>query len=630
MVAPLSINTFSSVLGGIRDICGKVKTLTDKKIQTLILVDSPIFYSAIRSGLQYQQILFNDATADCECKIDKFWQTILNDWIHWQVVRDIDSFSKFINDLNILNLISDTQASDLNKCLVKFSGNYLINKYDIVYHQLPRELKATIKPFDFGTEDVDIQTFLKKYGQIWAQIGNDHISAVKNLFTPYNQEVKFPLKILLTNLAYFVSNTEDNGCNCQNSLVTILSVASEPNSHFLTPKTNNSDQIFYIWSKKIIDIRDKKVLRYLAKKKVLTIFCLQNELDACLNQLADVVDIHPTIANIQSPVRIYPEDSVNVLQTKIAYNSRHDADKAFDQYSYMLDLQSDTAYPCKMVEILLKNPKNVFYKNVLIPETFSEFSIKKLKKIFIGTAVHDLLNISPNRCCELPEIEEFNNIIAQRFNSLFSKRKNIFGENFNHHVQESLYSSQFVAHKLAKQIVSYGHRYITTELVLSQNLKINFGQKFIKLNGRIDCILSDEIFSIDQPDKDATINIFDFKTGVYESLVPDKLPKQLEDYVGVQILLYGLILRELGFNNINLQVLCPDKRIMKPVSLSEVMSQCEWLFTKLGIIFDTGILGENIHTFADRAPGDIDSDLPISESSVDNATITLKKQISFK
>ncbi|MDE6432211.1 MAG: hypothetical protein K2L13_02330, partial [Opitutales bacterium] len=147
---------------------------------------------------------------------------------------------------------------------------------------------------------------------------------------------------------------------------------------------------------------------------------------------------------------------------------------------------------------------------------------------------------------------------------------------------------------------------------------------------RIDCILSDEIFSIDQPDKDTTINIFDFKTGVYESLVPDKLPKQLEDYVGVQILLYGLILRELGFNNINLQVLCPDKRIMKPVSLSEVMSQCEWLFTKLGIIFDTGILGENIHTFADRAPGDIDSDLPISESSIDNATITLKKQISFE
>ncbi|MDE6432582.1 MAG: hypothetical protein K2L13_04280, partial [Opitutales bacterium] len=186
MGVPLSINTFSSVLEGIRDICGKVKTLTDKKIQTLILVDSPIFYSAIRSELQYQQILFSDAVADCEYKIDKFWQTILNDWIRWQVVRDIDSFSKFINDLNILNLISDTQASDLNKCLVKFSGNYLINKYDIVYHQLPRELKATIKPFDFGTEDVDIQTFLKKYGQIWAQIGNDHISAVKNLFTPYN------------------------------------------------------------------------------------------------------------------------------------------------------------------------------------------------------------------------------------------------------------------------------------------------------------------------------------------------------------------------------------------------------------------------------------------------------------
>jgi hypothetical protein len=67
----------------------------------------------------------------------------------------------------------------------------------------------------------------------------------------------------------------------------------------------------------------------------------------------------------RSCVGSYHGADADIFQTKIAHDSWSNVRKKFDEYSYMLDLESTHNIACKTVELLLKNPANTLYDHVL-------------------------------------------------------------------------------------------------------------------------------------------------------------------------------------------------------------------------------------------------------------------------
>lgn len=615
----LCLNIYSSVCEEVRCICNRVRKLLDQKIDTAILLNDPNspVNSAIFSELRYQQVSFNLQTKSTYVhEISEFWRTILNDWILWQTTRNIGSFINFVEDLNLLNIVPDDVALSTIQVSSKFISNYLTNEYDLLYPQFPLKVQQTIAPFDIGLENISLESFLKAYECMWHDIGNAHIEAVKLSFSLHNRSLLYAPRVLFKDLAHFLS-TIKNLCNHDDNsrvLITTLSNAWVPDDRV---------HIFYLFDEHIqTSLTHKQVFQVLAKRGNFYVSCSHNDTENCVNYFADICKfeskIHPP-SGLQDLTHT-TESFCDISQTKIAYDARHNPSSGFDRYSYMLDT-NNYSISCKSVESLLKNPKMFFYQNVLSGKNSDTENIKKVKKILTGTMVHSLLNFSPNRCSAVPKIEKINRLIDQRFNEMFLKLKSVLGNILSQYIIEALNFSKFLAYKLAKQLVNY--KYIATEVIFPKNSKIQFGQKVVDLNGRADCILTNQPFFIDRP-TDFTVNIFDFKIGTYELLCPNKIADQLEDYTGIQIFLYGLLLKKLGFKNVNIQIMRPDKKATSLINVDDVASKSGWLFKKLDTIFTTGIIGENTSTFISD-----DDNLPISESRVDNEIIALKRQLEI-
>ncbi len=614
MSSNIYLNVYSSLHAEVAHICKNIKMFSNESLNTAIIITEPdsVFHTAICSELQYQNIFFQDYVINQRANnnIGITWKNVLIDWTRWQITRDIFSFSNFCDDLNSIAKISDDQIWELNKNLNHLSATYLTKNYDIISLKLPPELKSIFDQYDINSKIINLSNFLKSYEHIW---GTQYIKLIKEHFSPYDQNIEFSREILLKNLFSFLTSSEISFQKDCKNFVSILPMQMVLHNVY--------DQIFCSLSN--YDIINKQVLKFLLKKQGLNLSCCKNNQESCLSNLNKITENNIFIqkhTDFKLP-KLEPVANRDILQTKIAYDSRQNPDAKFDEYSYMLDSRNLAYLPCKIVEIFLKKPDKFFYENVLQNCNFNKLGISELKKIFIGSVVHELLNISPDRCRKLPTINEFYKCIDQKLKNLYRQIKTVYDSaniDINYHIREALNFSKYTAYKLANKILLLGYHYIGTEIVLPKNRHVVFDQRSIKLTGRIDCILSNQPFSITSPNN-TTLNIFDFKTGTYDFLNLDKFSEQLKNYTGIQILLYGLALRNLGFNHVNIQILHPDKETTAPINIDTLVPLSEPFLKKMSNVLDERILGENIKSFTENL-----SYLPLAESTRTNAII-LKK-----
>jgi hypothetical protein len=309
------------------------------------------------------------------------------------------------------------------------------------------------------------------------------------------------------------------------------------------------------------------------------------------------------------------EISTSVAQTKIAYDARRNVNTAFDEYSYIMDVKNDSCVACKTVEVLLKNPAIAFYDHVLKLENVnSSMDMEIGRKIFLGSFIHELLNIS-KRCQVIPILEQFYSKIDWKIQLTWKEIMSAYSAaeiSVDYTIFESFSFAKYVAYKFAEKIVSLGFKFMKTEVDIPICVVLIDEFVELKLAGRIDCVLSDDNFDAN---RSADVSIYDFKTGNHEMLNSEKISSQLSEYIGVQLYMYGLIYKRLGYENVKVQILRHDCQIFPAIDMNLFFSESNRIFSKLSTIIRTGVLGEKEIKFGSGL-----ANLPI-------ATITLPGEI---
>ncbi len=605
-----NINKFFSVREEVQFIIDNISNNT----AIIILNPTSRFYSAIRSELQYRSISFNDFTKENShlgCS-NLVFIAILH-WIEWQSKRNVFNFLKFCNDTtNTLSVFSEEIVIELYKNLKHAAWKALSTKYDVLAKQLDPQIFEKVSEYDLGLEDLCIKDFLKKYEKIWKNyVSDEHIRNIKNLFASHDFQQKISLKTLLFTLSHFLfekiqSSIEikNKSQTCSTSLIPIELIRKNIYSNYFCSLTDYKSNISYI----------DRCIKILSRK--------QNFVYSCC------VEDDSSLA-LKNTKLIIKNKTTDITQTKIAYESRNNSSISFDKYSYILPFNQKISLACKTIEIFFKTPKNFFYENFAVNCKSNMLHLQMLKRTFIGSLVHELLNISPNKCIEIPILLKFNEEIEKKFTKyckmlcVAHDKTSILHLDFS--LQESLNISKYIAYKFANKISSSGYQYISTEIPLPSNTKIFIEDDPIYLTGRIDCILSHQPFSLTSPSM-VTLNIFDFKTGNYDSLKKSVLDRQINDYIGIQVFMYGVALKSLGFKNINVQIMHHDGKLLTPINMTYFLSKGGKFLKDLNIVLKNRIIGENIKVFSN-----IDDNifLPIAESERTNEIIATKHRLSF-
>lgn len=605
-----NINNFFSVREEVEFVANNISNNT----AIIILNSTSRFYSAIRSELQYRSITFNDFTKEHShlgCS-NLVFIAILH-WIEWQYKRNVFHFLKFCNDTtNTLNLFSEETVIELYKNLKHAAWKTLSIKYDVLAKQLDPQIFEKVNEYDLGLEDLCIIDFLIKYEKIWENyVSDEHIRDIKNLFASHDFQQKISLETLLSTLSHFLLEKIQSSIEiknkpqtCSTSLIPIDLIRKNIYSNYFCSLTDYKSNTSYI---------DRWIKILSGKQNFVCSCCVEAD-----SSLASK-NTKPIITN----------KTTDIAQTKIAYESRNNSSIPFDKYSYILPFNQTIPLACKTIEIFFKNPKKFFYENFAVNCKLNTLHLQMLKRTFIGSLVHELLNISPNKCIEIPTLLKFNEEIEKKFTKYCQmlcaahSKASILHLDFS--LQEALNISKYIAYKFADKISSSGYKYISTEIPLPSNTKIFIENDPIYLTGRIDCILSHQPFSLTSPSM-VTLNIFDFKTGNYDSLKESALDKQLNDYIGIQVFMYGVALKSLGFKNINVQIMHHDGKLLTPINITYFLSKGERFLKDLNIVLKSRVIGENVKVFSNIGDNIF---LPISESERTNEIIATKRSLSF-
>lgn len=631
MFENLNICLYRSIREEAECICNQILNLTKNSIKSAILINNQNsrFYSAIRAELKYRKIMFQDFIKPQYSTKDSFLLEIMVHWADWQYNRDIFSFLKFCNNLVAVELLNERKFQNLNKILNHLMRSYLTENFDVLFKKLNLKNDCDyVKEYDLGTDFLTIDEFLIKYEKIFKDfLNDDHIQYIKKIFQVYDRNIKIDPKILINVLfcTIFDKNSTDFITdNFKTSSVCLISSKVAIKWKF--------EHIFYSCTDHIANEINDQYIEYVLRKNFSTVSCSlleDNFPDFLQNIFYKKYRFEITYDNVEKLLIHSPNEfefnflDESIFQTKIAYNSRRNQEMPFDEYSYMLDALNINHIPCKIIELLFKNPSKIFYEYILhLENIFAKLAPKVLKKIFIGSIVHELLNIS-NKCSEIPQLEQYYSHINKKFNYIQAdilatyKSANIEP---NIYVLEALNSSKYLAYKFAKKIVESEYRYIATEVDIPQRSSLKVNEQSVILSGRVDCILTHEPFSTTVP-SEVTLNIFDFKTGIYELLNNNSLFKQLSTYVGIQAYMYGLAFKNFGFRNINVQIIRPEHDITSPINIDSFLSESENFFLELCIILKTGIIGERERSFITE-----DIFFPLATSIVDNSIITSKRK----
>ncbi|MDR0680004.1 MAG: PD-(D/E)XK nuclease family protein [Puniceicoccales bacterium] len=594
-----ALRFYASLCSEVGDICGIADSNPDKKICILCDGHSNNFYSAISAELKYNGVEYDDLI-NCRQSVSVAALEIFRHWTSWQIDRDIFAFLKFYQDLVAHEICCFDDFKIVNKKVNPLLYRYLTPNYDIIFNALAKEisLQKFLNQYDLKNEKVSIVKFLSSLQRIFGDLlCKELLKKLDGTFASYDSThcEKFEILAKVTE-EFFKTHViqQRPGKSANVAIANSRTAARDSYDLYLCSFTNCQNF--------------NEFTEYVLAKKNCIITCvakcwddvpdlLRHKIFTATGQLLSLNDFQNFQIKRNCIESIYATDG-NILQTKIAYDSRNSSQTKLNQYSYMLDLGSPHSIACKTVEILLKNPAGVFYDHVLkLENVHSRFDVETGEKIFLGSLVHELLNVAEH-CQAVPTLEQFYSLIDGKWEVIWQEMTAAYGAtsaNANYFVLEIFRIAKYMAYKFAEKIVSLGYKFIATEVKVP--ICTILGEKLgdFKLTGRVDCILSEENFTTNPQ---ATINIFDFKSSKYDALNPEKLSSQIAEYTGVQVCMYGLAYRSAGFERVNVQILRHDCENILPISLEALLGESQSLFAELAGIFRSGIIGEKPVKFA--------------------------------
>jgi hypothetical protein len=527
---------------------------------------------------------------------------IFRHWISWQTDRDIFAFLKFYQDLVAHEICCFDDFKIINKKINSILYRYLTPNCDLIFNALAEErsLQKFLNQYDLKKEKVSIVKFLSSLQRIFGDLLCEKLlKGLDGTFASYAsihcEKFEILAKVTEEFFKTHVHVVQRRPEKFANAAITNSRMAARDSYDLYLCSFTNCQNF-------------NKFTEYVLAKKNCVITCiakcwddvpdlLRRKIFTAMGQLLSRNDFQNFQIKRNCIESMHATDG-NILQTKIAYDSRNSNQTRLNQYSYMLDLGSPHSISCKTVEILLKNPAGVFYDHVLkLENVHSSFDTETGVKIFLGSFVHELLNVA-GHCRAVPTLEQFYSLIDGKWEVIWQEMAAAYsatGINASYFVLEIFRIAKYMAYKFAEKIVSLGYKFIATEVKVPTCATLGERLCDFKLTGRVDCILSEENFTTNPQ---ATINIFDFKTSKYDTLNPGKLSSQIAEYTGIQVCMYGLAYRSAGFERVNVQILRHDCENILPISLEALLGESHSLFAELAQIFKSGIIGEKPVKFA--------------------------------
>jgi hypothetical protein len=300
------------------------------------------------------------------------------------------------------------------------------------------------------------------------------------------------------------------------------------------------------------------------------------------------------------------EDAVDLDQTAVAYHARRRPEQAFGEYEFAF---RKNLPPSKQISLSATDaarsfsaPALVWMKNFLRIE--SEEGEAVSWNLATGQWVHRwLATIGPGsdekRFVAKPSSGEIISRVgnaAEQFRneviSILSAAEQVHSDDKRSMPDWWLSgwrNARYLAERFAEELgraSDWSH--LSTEWVLDSPQIITLDDRHaLHIRGRVDLLLARDNNPGDQ------LWIVDYKTGIASALKSHRaaLRKQLADGNGVQICIYALAFRDLGWGDIDLSLLTRETNLQQPqANLSDILAQGE-IWKEIARMEESGIFG---------------------------------------
>lgn len=278
------------------------------------------------------------------------------------------------------------------------------------------------------------------------------------------------------------------------------------------------------------------------------------------------------------------------------HRSRHDPTLAFDTYSFCLHKEEAQGLilPAKAWEEFFQKPTAIWFKHILKVESWPDSSRSSSTGLLIGTWVHDWLTLaSGSKSLRVDDTHSWSLQVLRQSEKALESIKNLY-QSCELAVHPSLIEhwkkAQSIALNLIETLKLAGVNYMVSEWSLPHSTSWGLPQgSVLQLVGRIDAIASSQPIDLENPlsHKDEALWILDFKTGKTPPLDVKKLNK---DASGLQVGLYALALRALGFRNIRCSIVLP-KAGLEPQLVLEEIEALPNIYSRMEAVLQSGVFG---------------------------------------
>lgn len=268
----------------------------------------------------------------------------------------------------------------------------------------------------------------------------------------------------------------------------------------------------------------------------------------------------------------------------------------FDTYTFCLYPEDapDLALPAKAWEEYFQKPTAIWFKHILKVDSWPDASEAPSTALRIGTWVHEWLTLpSGSKSLSIQDASLWRaQVIKASEQTLYAIRELYQSCQLNMHASllEHWQKAKSIALNLIERLSEAGIQALVSEWPVPEGTywRLDKGSP-LALSGRIDAIASKAPIDLASPlaHTDEALWILDFKTGKTPSLDIKKLNK---DGQGLQIALYALALRALGFKNISCSIVLPKTALEPQLSL-EALEDLGEIKARIEALLQGGVFG---------------------------------------
>ena len=439
-------------------------------------------------------------------------------WYHWQQDLSIDSFCKFYT------LNQKKSTIDIYKLFADVFSKYPTNNFETLIQNIKnQELTSFLNVYPLLPQNGPWSQFINSITHVAPEIFENY----RNLF-PEDYPVTKPAFLKLIQSIYDYNRQHSNEPFF--SPIYIIDPLSASQLHFdIAFIFFNNDTAIDTFTSQFLSNIDSEKCYFLSHLPCAT-FC--KNLNATFNCAQEIIENNPQ----------------KFLELQQAQKERADPENLSSEFAY--NFNETITLPATAIERAYVNPEEIWYRYVA---KASRETLKFEPLKYLGIFTHQYLAWKHSH---FPTYDELKNNIAEKFDQNI---KNFSSTLPNTLLERSLNTTS--ALRIARKLCTIENfPYISSEINLNSTVVLSDGSRIL-CYGRADAILSQLPFrnTFHQNNSENAIVVVDYKTGataqndIAAFTKPfQRLPLSLS---GIQLILYGLILRSIGYKHIQLLII---------------------------------------------------------------------------